>query len=189
MSSYYNPRKTRNLYKPQSDFPYRVSRSKVDLFLNCPRCYYLDAKLGVGQPPGYPFTLNSAVDKLLKKEFDLHRAKKVAHPLMKNYGLDAVPLAHEKMDQWRDALTGGITFVHKETNFYLTGGVDDVWVNPQGEFIIVDYKATAKEGEVSLDAEWQIGYKRQMEFYQWLLKQAILFTAMASRIEKLLTLN
>jgi hypothetical protein len=36
---------------------------------------------------------------------------------------------------------------------------------------VVDYKATAKDAEVSLDAEWQDGYKRQVEFYQWLLQQ------------------
>ena len=39
------------------------------------------------------------------------------------------------------------------------------------ELIIVDYKATAKNGEVNLDADWQIGYKRQMEIYQWLFRQ------------------
>ena len=53
----------------------------------------------------------------------------------------------------------------------VTGGIDDVWVNPKGEYIIVDYKATSKEEEVSLDAEWQIGYKRQMEIYQWLFRK------------------
>jgi len=52
----------------------------------------------------------------------------------------------------------------------ITGGVDDVWINPKGEFIIVDYKATSKEEEVTLDADWQIGYKRQMEIYQWLFR-------------------
>ena len=49
--------------------------------------------------------------------------------------------------------------------------MDDVWVNPEKELIIVDYKATSKTGEVSLDAEWQIGYKRQMEIYQWLFRR------------------
>ena len=53
----------------------------------------------------------------------------------------------------------------------VTGGIDDVWINPRGEFIIVDYKATSKEEEVSLDADWQIGYKRQMEMYQWLFRK------------------
>jgi hypothetical protein len=125
----------------------------------------------VGRPPGYPFSLNSAVDALLKKEFDVHRAQQTKHPLMESYGIDAVPFAHEKMDEWRDSLRAGVTFLHEPTNFMVTGGVDDIWVNPQEELIVVDYKATSKSGEVNLDAEWQIGYKRQMEVYQWLLRQ------------------
>ncbi|MEK7570911.1 MAG: PD-(D/E)XK nuclease family protein [Patescibacteria group bacterium] len=171
MSKYYNPNRTRNLYNANSSELFRLSRSKIDLFLNCPRCFYLDRRLGVGQPPGYPFSLNSAVDKLLKKEFDTYRANKTSHPLMKTYGIDAVPLAHEKIDEWRDSLRAGITFKINDENVVITGGVDDVWVTPEGEFIIVDYKATSKDAEVTLDADWQIGYKRQMEIYQWLFRQ------------------
>lgn len=171
MSRYYNGKRKNNVYTPGALYPFRLSRSKIDLFINCPRCFYLDRRLGVAQPPGYPFSLNSAVDKLLKKEFDIHRAKGDAHPLMKTYNVDAIPLKDAKMDEWRDALRRGITYLHKPTNFFVTGGIDDVWVNPAGELIIVDYKATSKEEEVNLDAEWQIGYKRQMEIYQWLFRQ------------------
>ncbi len=171
MSQYYNPNRKRNLYDSQSTEQFRISRSKIDLFLNCPRCFYLDRKLGVAQPPGYPFSLNSAVDKLLKKEFDIHRADGTTHPLMKEYGIDAVPLSHEKIDEWRDSLRAGITFKIDGENIVITGGVDDVWVKPDGEFIIVDYKATSKDDEVTLDADWQIGYKRQMEIYQWLFRK------------------
>lgn len=171
MSQYYNPNRTKNLYDPNSSELFRLSRSKIDLFLSCPRCFYLDRRLGVGQPPGYPFSLNSAVDTLLKKEFDIHRAAKTAHPLMKHYKVDAIPLFHEKLEEWRDSLRRGITFQIKDTNVVITGGVDDVWVSPNGELIIVDYKATSKDGEVSLDAEWQEGYKRQMEVYQWLFRK------------------
>ncbi len=177
MSKYYNPRKTRNIFDPlrhgsgqASKESFRLSRSKIDLFLNCQRCFYLDRRLGVGQPPGYPFNLNSAVDALLKKEFDIHRANGTPHPFMKAYGLDAVPFQHPKMDEWRDSLRRGITYFHKPTNLFITGGVDDVWVNPKGELIIADYKATSKSEGVSLDADWQIGYKRQMEVYQWLFR-------------------
>jgi len=131
----------------------------------------LDRRLGVAQPPGYPFSLNSAVDKLLKKEFDIHRAKSTKHPLMETYGIDAIPLAHEKIDEWRDSLHAGITHIIDGTNVVFTGGVDDVWVSPSNEYIIVDYKATSKDEEVTLDADWQIGYKRQMEMYQWLFRQ------------------
>lgn len=173
MSQYYNPNRKSNLYDKDSTLPFRLSRSKIDLFINCPRCFYLDRKLGVAQPPGYPFSLNSAVDKLLKKEFDIHRAKGTKHPLMEQYGIDAIPLSHEKIDEWRDSLRAGITYKIPNTHIVVTGGVDDVWVRPNGEFIIVDYKATSKEEEVTLDADWQIGYKRQMEIYQWLFRKNV----------------
>ena len=171
MSQYYNPRKTRNIFNPASAEAFRISRSKIDLFLECPRCFYYDQRLGVGRPPGFPFNLNSAVDALLKKEFDIHRKHKSKHPLMEQYGVDAVPFAHEKIEEWRDALRRGISHLHKETNLFVRGGVDDVWVTPEGELLIVDYKATSKDGEVSLDAEWQDGYKRQIEVYQWLFRK------------------
>ena len=171
MSKFYTPRRIKNLYDPASKAPFRLSRSKIDLFLNCARCFYLDRRLGVGQPPGFPFTLNSAVDALLKKEFDGHRAKGSKHPLCERYGVDAVPLSDPRMNEWRDALRGGIVYHHEPSGFLVTGGVDDVWVNSAGELIIVDYKATSKDSEVNLDADWQIGYKRQMEVYQWLFRQ------------------
>ncbi|MEK7143752.1 MAG: PD-(D/E)XK nuclease family protein [Patescibacteria group bacterium] len=171
MSRFYNPTRKRNLFEPDSKIPYKLSRSKIDLFLNCPRCFYLDRRLGVSQPPGFPFSLNSAVDKLLKKEFDIHRTGKTAHPLMEFYGLDLIPFQHEKIDEWRDALGGGIQYLHPKTNLLITGGIDDVWVASDGELSIVDYKATSKSEEVSLDADWQIGYKRQMEIYQWLFRK------------------
>ena len=85
-------------YNPErkSDWNYggskwRLSRSKIELFTECPRCFYLDNKLGTGRPRGPAFTLNIAVDALLKREFDAHRLKKTAHPLMKKYKVDAVP--------------------------------------------------------------------------------------------------
>ena len=159
------------MFNPNSKESFRISRSKIDDFLNCPRCFYLDRRLGVGKPPSFPFNLNNAVDTLLKKEFDIHRARQTVHPLMKTYGIDAVPYAHEKIEEWRDALRRGVQYLHTPTNLLITGGVDDVWVSPKGELIIADYKATSKETAVNLDAEWQIGYKRQMEVYQWLFRQ------------------
>jgi len=171
MSKYYSAKRVKNLFDPNSKEPFKLSRSKIDLFLNCPKCFYLDRRLGVGRPPGFPFSLNSAVDALLKKEFDIHRAKQTTHPLVEHYGIDAVPLKDERMDEWRDALRRGIQYHHKPTNFLITGGIDDVWTNKKGELHIVDYKATSKDEEVSLDADWQIGYKRQVEIYQWLFRQ------------------
>lgn len=148
-----------------------MSRSKIELYVRCPRCFYLDRRCGISQPPCPPFSLNTAVDALLKKEFDVYRKKQVPHPLMVQHEIDALPFDHQKIDEWRDSLHGGITYLHVRTNFLLKGGIDDVWINPRGELIIVDYKATAKKDEVTLDAPWQMSYKRQMELYQWLFRR------------------
>lgn len=170
MSSYYKPHRNPN-YSYGGE-KWTLSRSKIDLFMECPRCFYIDNKLGVARPPGFPFNLNSAVDALLKKELDVHRAAGTQHPLAKEYGLDAVPLQHERMDEWRNALSQGVKHVHKATGFTVRGGVDDIWINKDGELIIIDYKATSKDGRIeSLDEEWHRGYKRQLEIYQWLLRQ------------------
>ncbi len=170
MSEYYKSDRNPNWNYGGERF--RLSRSKIALFLECPRCFYIDNKLGTARPPGFPFTLNSAVDALLKKEFDVHRNGKSAHPLMKAYGVDAVPLDDPRMDEWRDSLKRGVQAHHKPTGFTVSGGVDDVWVNPQGELIVVDYKATSKNAKIEqLDQEWHEGYKRQMEIYQWLFRQ------------------
>lgn len=171
MSQYYTSKRTRGLYDPGSSEPFKLSRSKIDLFLNCPRCFYLDRRLGVSRPPGFPFALNSAVDHLLKQEFDIHRAKGSAHPLIEKYGVDARPAVHGDLDKWRHNFTG-VQYLHAPTNLLVFGAIDDLWVNSKGEYIVVDYKSTAKEGDITeLDKDWQIGYKRQMEVYQWLLRQ------------------
>ncbi len=170
MSSYYKP--DRGPKWNYGGASWRLSRSKISLFLECPQCFYIDNKLGTKRPPGFPFNLNSAVDALLKKEFDVHRADATSHPLMTKYGIDAVPFDDERMDAWRDALKRGVEFTHTETGFNMSGAVDDIWVRPDGELIVVDYKATSKDGQITaLDQDWHTGYKRQLEVYQWLLRK------------------
>ncbi len=160
----------KKLYDPKSKEAFKLSRSKIDLFLECPKCFYLDRKLGVSRPQGFPFNLNSAVDLLLKKEFDVHRRQQTPHPLMEYYGIEAVPFLEKRIDEWRENFVG-VQAHHQKTNFIVFGAVDDIWKHKNGELIVVDYKATSKDEEVNLDAEWQDGYKRQMEVYQWLLRK------------------
>ena len=171
MSQYYRGKRKSNLYDPRSREAFRLSRTRLDLFLACPRCFYLDRRLGVDRPPGFPFSLNSAVDSLLKKEFDAYRVRQEAHPLMRAGGIKAIPFQHVQLDEWRDALHRGIAYLHKATNLFITGGIDDLWINAGGELHVVDYKSTAKSGEVDLEADWQDAYKRQAEVYQWLFRQ------------------
>ncbi|HRH55402.1 MAG TPA: PD-(D/E)XK nuclease family protein [Candidatus Paceibacterota bacterium] len=151
---------------------WRLSRSKIEYFVECPRCFYVDNKLGTARPKYPEFTLNKAVDQLFKKEFDVHRANASAHPLMTEYGINAVPYQHKSMDTWRENFEG-VEYKDKETGFTISGAVDDVWVNPEGELIVVDYKATSKPGTIKTldDSSWNEQYRRQMGVYQWLLRK------------------
>ena len=138
--------------------------------MQCPRCFWLDVRLKIKRPDGPPFNINKAIDELFKKEFDSYRLKGEPHPLMIEFGVAAVPFQHDRLGTWRENFTG-VVAVHKPTNLHVFGAVDDLWVNADGEVIVADYKATAKEKDVDIESEWQISYKRQMEVYQWLLRQ------------------
>ena len=166
----YNSQRTRNIFSAQNTMPFKLSRSKIQDFLNCPRCFYLDRKCGIGRPPTYPFTLNNAVDTLLKKEFDRYRAVGSPHPLMIEYGIDGIPFAHPDLDEWRQNFKG-LQYIHEPTGFIITGAIDDLWVNSVGELIVVDYKATSTSKEITIDEEYRQSYKNQMEIYQWLLRR------------------
>src|SRR3989344_7993364 len=67
-------------FNPSSGEPYKVSRSKIDLFTECERCAYLDMRLGGKRPSMPAFPLNNAGDELLKPEFDVHRVRGGKHP-------------------------------------------------------------------------------------------------------------
>lgn len=163
----------RGIYNKNASAPWKMSRSKIELFTQCKRCFWLEARRGIKRPSSPPFNINKAIDELFKKEFDIYRAKSEPHPLMTKFKVDAIPYSHKDLNTWRANFTG-VNTNHEATNFHVFGAVDDVWVNPAGELIVVDYKATAKEKPVdSLRPKggWQDMYRRQMEVYQWLLRQ------------------
>ena len=151
----------------------KISRSAVEQHINCQKCFYLAYNHKI-KPFSLPFTLNSAVDNLCKNEFDHYRAKGEPHPLFLDHGIDAVPFAHEKMNEWRENFRG-IRYVDETAGYNFGGAVDDVWQKPTGELIIVDVKATSKKKFDWEDtySKWEYakGYQRQLEMYQWLFKK------------------
>ncbi len=144
----------------------RISRTKVALFIECPLCFWLDQKDIAKRPSGLPFNLNVAVDHLLKNEFDVFRGKSTPDRLARE-NLSFIPTSHPKLDSWRHNFQG-VKRIYKDIEFF--GAIDDLWHDDKNVHYVVDYKATSKKDEVNLDADWQIGYKRQVEFYQWLLR-------------------
>jgi hypothetical protein len=146
----------------------RLSRSKIEVFIECPRCFYFEVKLKKFRPPSFPFTLNNAVDLLLKKEFDAFRVQGLPHPLQKN--LKLTPVQHKNLDVWRDVTKGGISYLDENHACTYYGAIDDLWVNEEGKMVVVDYKATAKNEAVTNLPVWASSYVRQLSFYNFLLR-------------------
>ena len=163
---------SRKPYEIGQEAPFAISRSKIENYVQCPRCFVLDRRHNVSVPSGPSFTLNTAVDTLLKKEFDRHREAGTVHPVLQQLGCDLVPFKNENMDVWRENFKG-VRYLHEDTNLEVFGAVDDLWVNSDGELVVIDYKSTAKASPVEeLGTEkWHDAYRRQIEVYQWLLRQ------------------
>ena len=151
----------------------KLSRSAVELSLNCKRCFVLQYKYRVSLR-SLPFTLNSAVDNLCKNEFDYYREKEKPHPLFIEKGIDAVPFKHPDIDKWRN-FRQGISFTDPVNGFNFYGAIDDVWVKPSGELIISDVKSTSKKvfdwDKTWSEYDYPKGYRRQLEMYQWLFRK------------------
>ena len=164
-----------SIYKPNQEQEFKISRGKFSDFLTCPRCFYMDRVKGLASPDMPGWTLNETTDRLLKKEFDVCREKQESHRICLENNLDnIVPFAHPDIDKWRDSLRSGLMV--KFNNIILTGGVDDIWQNTDTkELIIVDYKSQASSYEVEpvsyLSSAYHEGYKIQIDFYAYLLKE------------------
>ena len=62
----------RGIYNKKTKNPFRISRSKIELFTECQRCFWLETVKGIKRPNTAPFLINAAVDQLLKSEFDIY---------------------------------------------------------------------------------------------------------------------
>jgi len=133
----------------------------------------MDVVMGLGRPSTPPYTLNSAVDSLLKNEFDLLRKNGQRHELMEKYAIECTPLSHPNLPQWRGEVTAyeGALAHDEASSLTINGLVDDLWQDKDSNMVIVDYKATSTTKEISLDDEYKQSYKRQMEVYQWIFRK------------------
>ena len=156
--------------------PLRLSRSRWDNFIKCPKCFYLKEKHNINPPgqPGHP--INSRVDTLLKEEFDILRSKGKKHPIFKEYNLNFIPynkLDPEVLKNYRNNFKG-VEAKSQKTKYTLFGSLDDLWFNlDTDEIVVLDYKATSNknlEDYTTSTKHYHKSYLRQLDFYAYLLK-------------------
>ena len=159
------------VFDPDREDPFILSRTAVDEFLDCRKCFYLKRRLGLKPPRLVPLTLAIATDAILKNEFDEVRNSDQSHYVWQTHHLNVSAFSHPDMEDWRNNFRG-IRFLHEATNQVITGAIDDVWQSMETDQLhIVDYKSTSKKEDPDIESGWGFGYKRQMEVYQWLFRQ------------------
>ena len=157
-------------YIKNSHLPFKINRTKIDLFFDCKRCFYLDQKFGIKRPHGTPLVLNNKVVERLKSELDLCRDKKKIHPQVLENNINYIPASNENLHDWRNPFKG-IRYHHKKTNFLLNGSIDDVWTNntTKKNYCLI-IKSTTKQNKLSYEQICR-GYWRQLSFYSYLLEK------------------
>ena len=175
-----NVKRHRGVFNPNNSSPYELSRTRIENFIRCPCCFYLQQVKKVNFPSTPGFNINEATDVLLKRDFDECRAKGAPHPFLKAQGYGhLIPFDHEDFELWTQSLhfgaKGRFHTIHDETKLKVGGGLDDVWLNTDtGKLHIVDYKSTSLKTagkNITLDDPWKSSYKRQMDLYVWVMRR------------------
>jgi len=132
---------------------YRLSCSKLILFQECPRCFWLSVKQGLPRPAHPLPSLIYALDFAIKNYFNKYRQTAVLPPLIslqiKGKLLNDIP----KTLQYK-----------KENGVILNGRLDDIFVFENGAVAPLDHKTRSKPPE-----NIHIAHQTQMDIYSLLL--------------------
>ena len=146
--------------------PIKLSPSSLNLYLECPHCFWLEKRRGIKRPPPYPYALNMAVDVLLKEEFDRYRAENKPHPLILAHKIPAKLFPNQNLlNQWRSNFAG-LRYFDSELDATLFGAVDDVLEFEDGKLAAMDYKSTGSAVATVYDR-----FQLQMDIYTYLLEK------------------
>jgi len=143
----------------------KLSPSRLDLFMECERCFWLQMNENI-ERPRQPFpSLPSGIDGKVKEHFDRFRGKEEKPPELRGTELELfdgqnfVDYARSwnTEPKWRDRETGAV----------LRGGLDELLVNEEGEMVVLDYKTKGYEPENEVPDY----YRRQVELYSLILEE------------------
>ena len=146
---------------------YKFSPSGLNLFKECPRCFWLTHHKIWKRPQGIFPSLPSGMDKILKVHFDKFREKGELPPELKKNG-DCKNMKlfdnHELLAIWRSNFKG-ISYSDKEGNI-LKGAVDNILMKGK-KLIVLDYKARGYD----LKEDTHDHYQVQLDIYNFLLRK------------------
>jgi len=142
-----------------------LSPSTIAMFLDCPRCFWLQINEGKKRPAGIFPSLPNGMDKILKEHFDLHRESgKVPQELDGKFDVRLFD-DKDKLKVWRSRK--GLKYTDESTGAELKGILDDLLVAKNGEYVVLDFKTRG----FPLKEDTHEHYQHQMDIYAFLLEK------------------
>ncbi len=149
--------------------PKRLSPSQLNLFNDCPRCFYKHHILNIKRPRGIFPSLPSGMDRVIKDYYDTYRAKKTLPPEIAKYVEGKLLPDLALMNKWRNWRTGP-EYHDNSRDAYLSGALDDCLVDGTtkgGYYIPLDYKTRGAAPQEGKSEEY---YGIQLSCYNLMLQ-------------------
>ena len=146
--------------------PIKLSPSTLNLFLECPRCFWLHINENIHRPRGIFPSLPGGMDLVIKDYFDKYREKNELPPEIQGKVKGKLFHNHEILNKWRNWRTG---LEYKDENLGVTlfGALDDC-LEDNGKYMPLDYKT---RGFPPKDGDSERYYGNQLDCYSLLLQE------------------
>lgn len=152
---------------PQSTFfqkPICLSASSLSLFLECPRCFWLQINQKIHRPEGPISTLPRGMDNVIKDYFDQYRAKGVLPPELEGKIKGKLVADQGLIKKWRHWMSG-LSYTDSKRNAKLISALDDCLIDSSGSYIPLDYKTRGYDLKID-SCQY---YQHQLDIYTFLL--------------------
>ena len=144
---------------------YRLSPSALNLFLDCPRCFWLDKNKGLKRPRGIFPSLPGGMDLVIKKYFDTYRIKNDLPPEIKGKVSGQLFSDIAILEKWRNWRNSDLCY--EDSNAILVGALDDCLMD-DSRYIPLDYKTRGS----GLSEDPRKYYQNQLDCYCLMLEHS-----------------
>jgi len=138
-----------------------LSPSTLNLFLDCPACFWLKFNKKVNRPQGIFPSLPGGMDNVIKKYFDQHRVAGTLPPELNGKIPGQLLKDTELIKKWRNWRNTDLIYTDSSLNVQLSGAIDECVILDDGSYSPVDYKTRGwpvKEGGSAV-------YQNQLDCY------------------------
>lgn len=144
----------------------RLSPSSLNLFLECPRCFWLQMNENIHRPRGIFPSLPGGMDLVIKDYFDKYREKDELPPELQGKIEGKLLHDHVLLNKWRNWRTG-LEYTDETLGVTLFGALDDC-LQIGNKFVPLDYKT---RGSAPKEGDSQKYYGNQLDCYSLMLEE------------------